>query len=172
MGQYYHPLILDSTGKILMWMNPLAYNYGSKLMEHSYIKGTFVSTFEFALSPESPHYKSRVVWAGDYADIEPGKDTNLYEQCNEYNMVTPLPKETTKYRYIVNHTKKQFVDKLQNPKQVLHPLPLLTVMGNGRGRGDYEGNSPLVGSWARDVISVEETICAFGDFTEVVFDID
>jgi hypothetical protein len=45
-------------------------------------------------------------------------------------------------------------------------------MGNGRGRGDYEGNSPLVGSWACDVISVEETICAFGDFTEVVFDID
>jgi hypothetical protein len=37
-----------------------------------------------------------------------------------------------------------------------HPLPLLTCEGNGRGGGDYRGDSPLIGSWARDIISVEE----------------
>jgi len=39
-----------------------------------------------------------------------------------------------------------------------HPLPLLTVEGNGRGGGDLYDAPPFVGSWARDVISVEEAL--------------
>ena len=65
MGQYYYPIILDANGKIVMWMNGQTYNEGLKLMEHAYLRNSFVNTFEFALSPEGPHYKSRVVWAGD-----------------------------------------------------------------------------------------------------------
>ena len=38
----------------------------------------------------------------------------------------------------------------------LHPLSLLTAEGNGRGGGDYNGpNMDMVGTWARDVISME-----------------
>jgi hypothetical protein len=49
-------------------------------------------------------------------------------------------------------------------------LPLLTAEGNGRGGGDYRGeNENLIGSWARDIISVEmeipdgydELVCEF-----------
>jgi hypothetical protein len=50
-----------------------------------------------------------------------------------------------------------------------HPLPLLTAEGNGRGGGDYRGESPLIGSWARDVISVETE--APTDFEELLFDL-
>ena len=40
-----------------------------------------------------------------------------------------------------------------------HPLPLLVAEGNCRGGGDYNGiNENIVGSWARDVISVENNI--------------
>ena len=173
MGQYYYPIVLDENGKkIIVWMCAHNYNNGLKLMEHSYLGNNFVSTFEFGLSPEGPHYKSRVVWAGDYADKEPDQEKNLYQMCDEYTMISPQVKETKMYRYIVNHNKKQFVDKTKVPKQenfALHPLPLLTCEGNGRGGGDYRGESPLIGSWARDIISVEEV--APEGFEELVFDL-
>lgn len=170
MGQYYCPIILDSTGKILVWMNSHLYGNGAKLTEHSFLKNNFVCTFEFGLSPEGIYHKSRVVWAGDYADNEPN-DTNLYNKCNEYNLIIPEEKITTRYRFVVNHSKKQYVDKSKIPTKgyTLHPLPILTVEGNGRGGGDYHSNSPLIGSWARDIISVEETVPE--SYNELIFDL-
>jgi hypothetical protein len=94
--------------------------------------------------------------------------------CNEYTMIVPQEKDTTTYRYIVNHSKKQFVDKMacKSGEEGIkyHPLPLLTCEGNGRGGGDYRGDSPLIGAWARDVISVEEV--APLDFEELVFHLE
>lgn len=62
------------------------------------------------------------------------------------------------FRFIVNTTKKQVID-LWDVKGFdgwqIHPLPLLTAEGNDRGGGDYRGtNMKLVGTWARDFISV------------------
>ena len=174
MGQYYHPIILHADGSVLVWMFAHAYNNGLKLMEHSYLKNAFVSTFEYGLCPEGRYHKSRVVWAGDYAEIEPGSDKNLYDLCDEYNRITPMEKSTAVYQYVVNHSKRQFVDKSRIPtvEQVtIHPLPLLTCEGNGLGNGDFrgEGESTLIGSWARDVISVE--VDKPVDFEEIVFDL-
>ena len=167
MGQYYYPIILSSDGKIVVWMSAHNYSNGLKLTEHS---------FEFSLSPEGPYYKSRVVWAGDYADKEPDQEKNLYQMCNEYNMINPQVKDTTKYRYIINHSKKQFVDKMKVPTTrvdytnwALHPLSLLTCEGNGRGGGDYRDDAPIVGTWARDIISVDEVKPE--GFEELVFDL-
>jgi hypothetical protein len=174
MGQYYYPIILNSDGKIVVWMCAHNYRNGLKLLEHSYLGNNFVSTFEFGLSPEGPHHKSRVVWAGDYADADPDQENNLYRMCDEYTMIMPQEKETTIYRYIVNHSKKQFVDKMAcksgEEEMKYHPLPLLTCEGNGRGGGDYRGESPLIGSWARDSISVEEVKPE--GFEELVFHLE
>ena len=71
MGQYYYPIVLSADGKIVVWMLAHRYGNGLKLTEHSFIGNNFVSTFEFGLSPEGIYHKSRVVWAGDYADNEP-----------------------------------------------------------------------------------------------------
>jgi hypothetical protein len=172
MGQYYYPIVLSADGKILVWMLGHRYGNGLKLMEHSYLTNNFVCTFEFGLSPEGPHHKSRVVWAGDYADDEPGGQ-NLHNMCTEYTEIRPQEKETTKYRFIVNHSKRQLVDKTKVPERggfTLHPLPLLTAEGNGRGGGDFrDDNFSLVGAWARDVISVEET--APDDYEEIIFNL-
>lgn len=172
MGQYYYPIILNADGKIVVWMCAHNYHNGLKLMEHSFLGNNFVSAFEFALSSEGPHHKSRVVWAGDYADAE-DEGENLYHQCNEYQQIIPAEKDTTPFRFIVNHTKRLFVDKSKVPKDgggyTVHPLPLLTCEGNGRGGGDFRDGEPLVGSWARDVISVEEN--APEDFEEIAFDL-
>jgi hypothetical protein len=160
MGQYYFPMILDSQGIIVVWMDATNYKSGMKFLEHAYIGNQFVSTFEYGLSRESIYYKSRVVWAGDYADAEPKTIENLSHMRSEYNLICPRPKNTDNYRFVVNHTKRQFVDKNSVKEHEngyrIHPLPFLTVEGNGRGGGDYFGSSELIGSWARDVISVEQ----------------
>jgi hypothetical protein len=75
------------------------------------------------------------------------------------------------YTYIVNHTKKVYIEK----KGDFHPLPILTAEGNGRGGGDYNGpNMDLVGTWARDVISMEHEApdytrieCEFNGFVKL-----
>jgi len=177
MGQYYHPCILDALGKVLMWMNAHNYNNGLKLTEHSFMKNNFVNTFEYSLTPGQRFHKSRVVWAGDYADPEEGGEKNIYSMCDEYSMIECGEKDTTEFPFIVNHTKKLFVNKGKVPNKsyglqegyTLHPLPILTAEGNGRGGGDYLSESMLVGSWARDVISVEKEMPA--EFIEIIFDL-
>ena len=52
----------------------------------------------------------------------------------------------------------------------VHPLPLLTCEGNGRGGGDYRPEDhPLIGIWARDVISVEKE--KPDGYVEIAFDL-
>lgn len=96
-------------------------------------------------------------------------------------MLVPVPREEH-YQYVVNHTKRLYVDTTRvgekpamcynNCRQ--HPLPLLVAEGNDRGGGDYGAHNndfELCGTWARDVISVNdvmpsgfgELICNFWD---------
>ena len=172
MGQYYYAVILDANGWIRVWMAP---GFGAKLMEHSYLGSIGVGTFEWELTPEGRHHMSRVAWCGDYADAEPGLGKNLHLICNERKdlMIAPTAATLGEHPFLVNHTKRQFVDKSKIQKGLggfqIHPLPLLTCEGNGRGGGDFYGESPLIGSWARDVISAEKTAPA--DFTELAFDL-
>ena len=52
------------------------------------------------------------------------------------------------YEYIKNNTVDEWC---------LHPLSLLTALGNGKGGGDYHGiNEDLIGYWAFDEISFED----------------
>lgn len=176
MGQYYYPIILK--GKVLdveeikAWMNAHEYRDGLKLMEHSYIDNSFMNTFENEISPNGAYFKSRIVWAGDYADVEKDFDKNLYHLCEPSTQITPTEKAVSSCRYMVNHTKKQFVDKNTVPGKDgfrIHPLPLLTCEGNGRGGGDYRGHHELIGYWARDVISADYKRPV--GFIEIVFDL-
>ncbi len=132
------------------------------------------------------------MWAGDYAEEEPGlkiieegkeHDANLYSLCNDENEIKPKVAKTDDYPFIVNHTKKQFVDKNKVPEiqdwegVKIHPLPLLTSEGNGQGGGDFRGkdDNEIVGSWARDVISIEKEspLVTNGtmDYIELIFDL-
>ena len=78
--------------------------------------------------------------------------------------------------YLINHSRNAYVDlgeyekangwveewtdrygKRNSWRTVVHPLPLLTACGNGRGGGDYHGCYPdqdKVGTWAFDVIEL------------------
>lgn len=161
---------------------------GTKLTEHSWLKNPFVQTIETLLLPNGPWHKQPLVWAGDYADgekdtihnwmdtegnIQESDGSNLYDFCTEENHIKLKSKKLSKeFRYILNHSTKQFVDKTKCPSNngwITHPLPILTCEGNGRGGGDYneDGHSAnYIGIWARNIISVDQSIPE--GFTEII----
>ncbi len=173
MGQYYKAILLDKEKKkVHGWVSSYKYDSGAKLMEHSWMENDFVKSFENMI------YKNPmpVVWAADYADPENGLDEgpNLYDMIEDKTELYPTTElGNHKSRYIINHDTKKYVDKLNVPKDKdgwqIHPLPLLTCEGNGRGGGDFRGDSELVGSWSRCLISVSEELPE--GYTELEFDI-
>jgi len=160
MGQYYKIIILGENKDFIRFFINISYGLGLKLTEHSYQNINFLNTIEYLLSSKGSFYKSRIVWAGDYADSEENNSKNLYhitddESNKEY--VLKFTKLEDEHKYIVNHTKKQFIDK--SKYKSIHPLPFITAEGNGRGGGDYYGtNEEFIGSWSRDIISMEKDI--------------
>jgi hypothetical protein len=116
-------------------------------MEHSWIENDFVNAVLGEL-----RVPKKIVWAGDYADNEEGIEENLFGLIEE----KIKPPVLSKLRYLVNHSKKEYVDLGDLPKDsddwIIHPLPLLTCEGNGRGGGDFRDENDFVGVWARDLI--------------------
>ena len=155
MGQYYKAVNVDDMEHV----EPHDYDNGAKLMEHSYIGNNFVEAVEFLLIDTGKNKNrwsgKRIVWAGDYANPEPMEGETLYSLVDKplKMLIEAVP---TNYKYLVNLDKKEFVDKSKcnimssekKSKLVIHPLPILTVDGNGRGGGDYhqeEGEPTYVG---------------------------
>jgi hypothetical protein len=198
MGQYYNPAILDTNNKskVVAWAYSHDYKSGLKLMEHSWIGNNFVERIEKEIFANP----KRIVWAGDYAEpdvnedgkfihvhVENGKEhgQNIYNLCTD-DLKLPLKNPhriaRTKFIYLVNHDKKEFVNISTKKLPVsdiytdgngkkhyyrVHPLPLLTSEGNGGGGGDYfsSNGKEYIGTWARDLISLESVVPE--GFTEI-----
>ena len=180
MGQYFMPVSLTSDKqnvKSYVYSHHITSRYkaydgrmvtsgqGLKLMEHSYLKNKMMLCVEALLIEGGEWHKTPIVWAGDYSD-HVRNEMNYSDMCDSTDEGEHVARE---FRFIVNHTKKQFVDKKKVPNVdgwQIHPLSLLTSSGNGRGGGDFRGDNDFVGTWAADVISVEKEIPA--DFKEIV----
>lgn len=181
MGQYYRQALLQD-GKVTIyesqyarkgrnsWCNYEKYN-GLKLMEHSWLLNPFMINMTRALY----NHRGRLVWCGDYAD-EQGDFKNVHwteykKIYNKQNDNRDLPvlkgkrgKFSYKHKYLVNHTHKCYLDfdlyisKCKDKDGwCVHPLSLLTAIGNGRGGGDYGTEYPdsyVVGMWAGDELEV------------------
>ena len=73
----------------------------------------------------------------------------------------------------MNHSKYLYVDKKKvQDINGIHPLPILTSSGNGKGEGDYvcnnEEKQSYVGSWAGDELSVERSIPVPECYQEII----
>lgn len=136
---------------------------GLKLTEHSWMSNDFIGGVMDAIE----YNPSRVAWIGDYADDELDftdlYTRDVYEKAwGKYSTDYPFERAPKAHGdgYIVNHSKGMYIDldKYYKENEVenwgaLHPLSLMTAIGNGRGGGDYRGvNSMLVGTWAMDII--------------------
>lgn len=185
MGQYYRPCILsDDKKSVVKTVICYDFNNGAKLMEHSYVKNTFVGAFCALIDADAEKEDGLlngsfcgqpIVWCGDYADEldwTKRKEQNSKGEMVEVgdNYFTLSEDKQIKFsdvkpvfrRYAVNSTKNEFVDLNKAPEiegwgAQIHALPLLTAMGNGRGGGDYSGNlMALIGRWAGDVVVVTD----------------
>ena len=173
MGQYYNSVLKNKKGEIKSY-----YNFGLKLMEHSYFFNNYVNAVCEKIV-NKPHH---IAWVGDYADEEDYVDKDNAEmvkslvdyRVNEGGAIE-LESKTAPYGYmgylLVNHSKRQFIDMTdyynnsvlnygeeRKSEFVIHPLPLLTAVGNGKGGGDYRSSKALnqedVGIWAGDLIEI------------------
>jgi hypothetical protein len=154
----------------------------TKSSQSCYLNDDFLHFIEYMLSSEGMFYRSRIVWTGNYDE---SKDVsievpNLYNLCKGDGKALQyiyLPLMQTRqlvrhmynikklHYFLVNHTKKQFVNMRKDKdtqNRSIHPLPLLVSEGNGQ-------NHELCGTWARDIISVDEEVPA--DYTELVCDL-
>lgn len=170
MGQYYRPILTNANGYERVYNRDIDGEYTmAKLMEHSWWLNPFVGSICKKLF-KNP---MKVVWVGDYSDD--AEETNEIKK----DELTRLCKKAWKCKghsikknellldnlYLVNHSKKVYLDCNEYKKECandgwcIHPLPLLTAIGNGLGGGDYqEDDAWQVGMWANDLISIEEEI--------------
>ena len=176
MGQYYVPTIINKNG--VETFNAHHYNNGYKLMEHSWVGNYLVQ----AVITRLYNNPSILFWMGDYAELDDitkkaaeaalfdynisiGKQFILDVHSDKYDKPAIPEKDFIYPKYFINHTAKVYFDidkcvsKLaeiapEDDGWVVHPLPLLTAVGNGRGGGDYysELDKQFVGNWAGDVI--------------------
>lgn len=172
MGQYYKPSFINEDGtKVVKWLNSWDFGSGLKLMEHSWMKNKLVIAVENLLSKDSPYHKHKLVWAGDYAEDNLIDGNTIYGNCTDENKHERIKGKQFGFRYLINHTKQEFVDKQAIPKDKdgwqVHPLPLLTCIGNGLGGGDYhsENGKEYIGKWAMDSISVSK--CKPNGYTQI-----
>ena len=176
MGQYYMPILGDKFGsncKVFDRSVDGKYTL-AKLMEHSWWFNPFVNSFAKNLYKQ----KKRVIWCGDYAAnldyFNFNLDSSVYvpnyhEIWGETVKVYSVKScdFTLDNKFLLNHETKQFIDlneyKANSTDKngwCIHPLPLLTAVGNGLGFGDFQqGNIgfEFVGIWAWQLLSISNS---------------
>lgn len=175
MGQYFRACNIKTKECITTW----DFNESAKLIEHSWIGNRFVNVAEKLLAKNGKWFGQTFCWAGDYAKYENETGQNLYDLFYK-NAIKPRSGKYLKFRYLLNLSTKVFVDLDKVPvssiyedeEYRIHPLPLLTCEGNGKGGGDFYGEDPnnLVGSWARNIIEPTNKKPT-PEFTELIFDL-
>lgn len=186
MGQYYN-VLTQINNRTRIYNRDIIKNGENlytfpKLMEHSWWENEFVNSFCKTL------YKNpkRVIWMGDYANDYifgiKGETVNGYSKHILLSLYRKTWKEQLKEhsityhsfnlnkKFLVNHSKQEYIDcskyyaqNNSNDNWCIHPLPLMTCLGNGYGLGDYNYPSQdstcfLVGAWAYDIISIENKV--------------
>ena len=174
MGQYYKQAI-EQDGNLDIFdaqVSDGGWN-GVKLMEHSWIANDFMD----AISERIHNKPANIVWCGDYAD-EPQDFINIEwinyktiypEESRDIPTLDKLPEKFDySHKYLVNHTYKCYVDfdlyisKCKDKDGwTVHPLSLLTAVGNGRGGGDYGDecvDSYMVGAWAGNTLEITDVV--------------
>ncbi len=179
MGQYYMALLERDGNSPFVFDRSIDKNYTmAKLMEHSWWRNPAVNTFCSLIY----HNPAKVSWVGDYADTESvlqEKKLISKERLNEIYQTVWGDKADSKGlkenqldlqgKYLCNHTYHKYLDldKYYNECVLngwcIHPLPLLTAIGNDQGGGDFHDAPDNVGYddvgiWADTLISIEDTI--------------
>lgn len=187
MGQYYRQLIGNKNGEVIAVHNCIALlpdgtkdNNGVKLMEHSWLENWFVN----GICKKMYNNSLRVMWVGDYANEVGDFDFDIssnpiipdyYAAWGEWvlpSLVEVDGEFSIVGKFLLNHDTREYIEisndgylYYSQPTEksplpwVIHPLPLLTAVGNDRGCGDFhEGNYGYenVGIWAWNLLEIAD----------------
>lgn len=173
MGQYYRGVVVrdvdtlagDEERIVLASLSPYKFNNGAKLMEHSYIGNNYVNAYMQLLGEYGPFYGQMFAWVGDYSDEEEmwGFYTKAYDETDAatFDIYKNVIFEKREYKYLLNLDRKEYVvlPEYKEDEWQVHPLPLLTAVGNKRGGGDYYGeDEDSVGLWAFNHIGFANSV--------------
>lgn len=183
MGQYYRALTQKENKRYTVYNRDVIVDGEpeytvAKLLEHSWWLNDFVNAVCKDIYDAG---KLRVAWIGDYADdyvdnfgelngLTKKKIHRLAEYCWKSDGIAVMPSDfLLEGKYLVNYTKDVYVDcdryfehskKLWNNEVwTIHPLSILTCIGNGLGGGDFtytteDTTTDLIGAWAWDFIGI------------------
>lgn len=185
MGQYYRAIVKKQNGRFDVYNRYILINGKSeytpaKLTEHSWWYNYFVNAV--CLDLYNRKERNRIAWIGDYADtflkciglkdfngLDNTKIKKLTKRCWECDGRQVEKTDFTLYGlYLVNNTKEEYIDcsnyyqnNCMTGEWCMHPLSILTCIGNGLGGGDYsnptdDSTEEYIGYWAWDEISIED----------------
>ena len=200
MGQYYNILLKEENKHSVVYNRDLIVDGKreytlAKLMEHSWWLNPMVNAItEIIYNSDKP---IQLIWMGDYANdfIHKGETFNdltyndiikYHKRCWNDSSKKRAVKETEftlDNKFLINHKKEIYIDcskyfktsaiksKYDNFEWCIHPLPLLTCIGNDLGGGDYrypteDSTIDLVGTWAFDKISILDN--PIKEYTEIL----
>lgn len=116
--------------------------------------------YQLTGSGEEDGYGRCVAIRAGLEPLYPGYEPTLTEITEKCKVLDIPLAEDEDCRYVINLDTGCYVDTALAPRPYedfdakLHPLPILTCEGNGRGGGDYHGETSVVGSWARRRVTV------------------
>ncbi len=178
MGQSFSAILIGPRGGLTV-VDPFTYGSGVKLTEHSWIGARFPN----AVLSEVVDRPKRIAWIGEYSLTQLSEDqfsfsNGFISSKDQYKIIydeaTGRHSKALKVTvnidvdcadwFVVNESKKIFFDLEQYVCEnitadgwCLHPVPLLTAVGNGLGGGDFYGKGiEDIGKWAFDKISISK----------------
>ena len=174
--QRFYATIVNKDGKV-RYLSPIRCDEGSSLIEHTSFNNTYVNSVLKQLDKGD-----RLYWLGDCAEYNDlnNKDLKMSEDDfdNLYDSVWESCENASFYDIykfspclVINLTKKCYIN-MRDLDDTFNQIPLLCVVGNGKGDYEYVGdNSEMCGTWAGDEIyssNCFEDIEGLEDFTNKV----
>ena len=180
MGQYYRTLLKEGNGKLTVYNRKIIVDgqeeyMMAKLTEHSWWYNPFVNAVCQRIYESAKRF--RIIWMGDYANqfadnldephngLTPKKIRHYHKRCwrePDESIAIPTTEFTLDGKFIINHSKREYItcsdyykESVMGDGWCLHPLPLLTCIGNGFGGGDY--TRPTTGSSADILCGIAAT---------------
>jgi hypothetical protein len=153
----------DFKGHPFVWCGDYADHVETRTGEHDIYRDASLFIYEDYDSPTNDKKSRKYLALKDSIPAMPE-----WKEGKKWNPYETIPY----YKYLVNYTKKQYCivpefDDSTDEYQV-HPLPLLTCSGNGRGGGDYHiDTDERVGSWAFDKIGLTNDEDEVAGFKEI-----
>jgi len=120
----------------------------------NWYKKAYTEYYEHDPNSAFPNLYS-VCHEGEYYKNKPAITFTSFKKVNDEPLSNTEMKE---FIYLINHTKKQFVDLSKCPDNdgwIVHPLPVLTA-GSFSGGGTYHPESEYKGTWKGHRLSAEK----------------